>query len=145
MDCKLRYTADMPHHAHGAALCCCWLLGCGRVAALYDNSCLFVARSQISVSAVITTPQLLANHINLASHKQVITDLIGAGSTCKTKKIRLKVQNLPLPLGPVPQNVPSYHTSYNVLALTKTNYFPVRGCNLARTIEHLHCFFANCS
>ena len=23
-------------------------------------------------------------------------------------------------------------------------YFPVRGRILARTIEHLHCFFANC-
>ena len=24
MDCKLRYTADMPPHAHGVAFCCCW-------------------------------------------------------------------------------------------------------------------------
>ena len=53
-----------------------------------------------SVSAVIMT--LLANHINLASHSAGHnSDFIGAGSTCKTKKLRVEVKNLPLSLGPV--------------------------------------------
>ena len=113
MDCKLRYTADVPPHAHGVALCCCWVLGCSRIAALYDNSCLFVARSQISVLAVVTT--LLTNHINLACHNaRHNSDLIGAGSTCKTKKIRLELKTLPLSLAPVPQNT-FPRTSYTVL------------------------------
>ena len=51
-----------------------------------------------SVSAAVTT--LLANHINFASHN---SDLIGAGSTCKSKKLRVKVKTLPLSLGPVPK------------------------------------------
>ena len=69
---------------------------------MHDNSCLFVARSQISVSSIIT---LLANHMNLASHTASHnSDLIGAGSTCKTKKQRLEVKQLPLSLAPVPQN-----------------------------------------
>ena len=94
MDCKLRYTADVPPHAHGVALCCCWVLGCSRIAALYDNSCLFVARSQISVLAVVTT--LLTSHINLACHNaRHNSDLIGAGSTCKTNSLRLKVKICP--------------------------------------------------
>ena len=83
-------------------------------AALYDNSCLFVARSQISVSAVVTT--LLANHINLASHNaRHNSDLIGAGSTYKTNNLRLKVQICPyLSLRPVPRNT-FLRTSYKGL------------------------------
>ena len=46
-----RYTADELPHANSVALCCCWLLGGSRVAALYEYSCLFVARSQISTSS----------------------------------------------------------------------------------------------
>ena len=47
---------------------------------LYDNSCLFVTRSQISVSAAV--PTLLANHINFSSQNaSPNSDLIDAGST----------------------------------------------------------------
>ena len=92
-------------------------MGCGRVAALYDNSCLFVARSQISVSAVTMT--LLANHINLTSHfASNNSDLIGAGSTCKTQTLRVEVNKLPLSLAPVPQNT-FPRTSYSVFVPIK--------------------------
>ena len=65
---------------------------------------------------------LLANHINLASHSAGHnSDFIGAGSTCKTKKLRLEVKSLPLQdlsLAPVPQNT-FRRTSYNALVPIK--------------------------
>ena len=70
---------------------------------------------------------LLANHINVTSHTASHhSDLIGAGSTCNTKKLRLEVKKMPLSIAPVPQNT-FPRTSYNVLVPIKKKYFPVRG------------------
>ena len=65
------------------------------------NSCLFVARSRISVSSAVTA--LLANRTNFASHNASHnSDLIGRRNTCKSQFLRMKVIPLPLSLGPVP-------------------------------------------
>ena len=106
-DCKLRYTADMPPHAHGAALCCCWLLGCGRVAALYDNnSCLFVARSQICVSSNNDT-------VGIISIWQVIMQVITLiwlvlGVLARQKKTPWSEQFAPISCPGATKHVPSY-------------------------------------
>ena len=103
MDCKLRYTAAMPLHAHGVASCCCWVAVAFQ-RCIYEKLCLFVARSASALclcSAAVTT--LFANHINFAIHHNAShsSDLIGRRSTCKSSFLRVKVITSPLPLGPV--------------------------------------------
>ena len=90
-DCDLLYyTADVPPHARGVAFCCSWLLGgskiCLQRCILRDTSLSHALRS---LSAAVTA--LLANHINFASQNaSQNSELIGAGSTYKSKSLRVK-------------------------------------------------------
>ena len=81
--------------------------GAGFWAAVGLQRCMIIAAFVCRTSAIMT---LWANHINLACHNAShISDLICAGSTCKTKKTRLKEKKMPLSLDPVPQkHVVSY-------------------------------------
>ena len=105
--------------------CCCWLLGGSMVAALYNNSSLFVARSQISVSSAVTA--LLADDINFASHNASHnSDLIGHKITCRSKYLPVKFITLPLSLGPVPRWNRTHSATYAEWVSTSVSKYLIR-------------------